>query len=170
MASFKRTHHCAQLRNEHVDQTVSLAGWVNSYRDHGGVIFIDLRDREGITQIVFHPENAKAHGLADLLRNEDVIRVEGKCVRREEGMANNKLPTGEVEIEATVLEILNKSQTPPLIGNLIPPGRGSGLRGRGVNRRLSHVRSGPFHRQAVHGLTAGSGRQFRRCRRPGPRR
>ena len=115
MASFKRTHHCAQLRNEHVDQAVSLAGWVNSYRDHGGVIFIDLRDREGITQIVFHPENAKAHGLADLLRNEDVIRVEGKCVHREEGMANNKLPTGEIEIEATVLEILNKSQTPPFM-------------------------------------------------------
>ncbi len=109
----KRTHHCNKLRADHLGQTVSLAGWVNSYRDHGGVIFIDLRDREGVTQVVFHPENAEAHGLADKLRNEDVAQVTGQCVRREEGMANPKLATGEIEIEATALEILNKAETPP---------------------------------------------------------
>ena len=109
----KRTHHCNQLRADHLGQTVSLAGWVNSYRDHGGVIFIDLRDREGLTQVVFHPEHAEAHELADKLRNEDVAQVTGQCVRREEGMANPKLATGEIEIEATALEILNKAETPP---------------------------------------------------------
>ena len=98
MASIIRTHHCGALRQDHVGQTVSLAGWVNTYRDFGGLIFIDLRDREGITQIVFHPENAAAHELADKLRKEDVIWVKGKCVAREEGMANPKLATGQVEI------------------------------------------------------------------------
>ena len=111
----KRTHHCNELRTQQIGQIVSLAGWVNSYRDHGGVIFIDLRDREGITQIVFHPEYPEAHDLADRLRNEDVIWVEGKCIPREEGMANPKLVTGEIEVNGTELEILNKSQTPPFM-------------------------------------------------------
>ena len=108
-----RTHHCAQLNDTYTGQRVSLAGWVNSYRDHGGVIFIDLRDREGITQIVFHPENAEAHGLADSLRDEDVISISGMCVEREEGMANSKLATGDIEVDADAVEILNKSLTPP---------------------------------------------------------
>ncbi|MCE9589101.1 MAG: aspartate--tRNA ligase [Planctomycetes bacterium] len=109
----KRTHNCGALRSEHVGKTVSLAGWVNSYRDHGGVIFIDLRDREGVTQIVFHPENKEAHGLADKLRNEDVIAIEGNCVAREGGMANPRLATGQIEVQAHKLEILNKAVTPP---------------------------------------------------------
>lgn len=109
----RSTHHCNALRLEHVDQTVNLAGWVNSYRDHGGVIFIDLRDREGLSQIVFHPEHAEAHALADKLRNEDVIRVEGTCVAREEGMANPKLATGQIEVQAQNVEVLNKAHTPP---------------------------------------------------------
>lgn len=109
----KRTHNCGALRAEHVSQTVSLAGWVNSYRDHGGVIFVDLRDREGITQIVFHPEHKDAHGLADKLRNEDVIWVEGQCVARESGMANQRLATGQIEVQAHKLDILNKAVTPP---------------------------------------------------------
>ncbi|MFA9479922.1 aspartate--tRNA ligase [Phycisphaerales bacterium AB-hyl4] len=108
-----RTQTCGQLRKEHVDQTVSLAGWVNNYRDHGGVIFIDLRDRDGLTQIVFHPDNADAHALADKLRHEDVAWIEGKCVAREAGMENPKLPTGAIEVQATHLEVLNKSETPP---------------------------------------------------------
>ncbi|MFP4144746.1 MAG: aspartate--tRNA ligase [Phycisphaeraceae bacterium] len=109
----KRTHNCGELRLDHLDQTVSLAGWVNNYRDHGGVIFIDLRDREGLTQVVFHPENAEAHELADKLRHEDVVWIKGKVVQREAGMANPKLATGEIEVEATGVEILNKSETPP---------------------------------------------------------
>ena len=108
-----RTHHCAQLRRDDVDQTVNLAGWVNNYRDHGGVIFIDLRDREGLTQIVFHPENGEAHAMADKLRHEDVVWVRGKCVPRQEGMANPKLATGDIEVDGTELDILNKASTPP---------------------------------------------------------
>jgi aspartyl-tRNA synthetase len=110
-----RTHHCGQLRIDQVDQDVKLAGWVNSYRDHGGVIFIDLRDREGVTQVVFHPENADAHTLADRLRDEDVVAIGGKCVQRQEGMANPKLPTGAIEVDATELTILNKAETPPFV-------------------------------------------------------
>ncbi len=114
----KRTHNCGALREEHVDQTACLAGWVNNYRDHGGVIFIDLRDRAGITQIVFHPDFAEAHALADKLRNEDVIQVTGKILARGtddkgKSLTNPKLSTGAIEIQAEQLEILNKSQTPP---------------------------------------------------------
>jgi len=109
-----RTHHCNQLRTEHVGQTVTLAGWVNNYRDHGGVRFIDLRDREGLTQIVFHPEAKDAHALAQKLRHEDVVCVTGTCIKREGG-PNPKLPTGEVEIDAAQLEVLNKAQTPPFV-------------------------------------------------------
>ncbi len=111
----KRTHHCAALRLEHVDQDVTLCGWVNNYRDHGGVIFIDLRDREGITQIVFHPENADAHAAGDKLRNEDVVAVHGRVVRRQEGMANAKLATGDIEVDCATVELLNKAQTPPFM-------------------------------------------------------
>jgi aspartyl-tRNA synthetase len=113
-----RTHDCGALREEHVDQTVTLAGWVNNYRDHGGVIFIDLRDRAGITQIVFHPEAGDAHALADKLRNEDVIQVVGKVLARGtddkgKSLTNPKLSTGAIEVQAQELEILNKAQTPP---------------------------------------------------------
>ncbi|MEX0885416.1 MAG: aspartate--tRNA ligase [Phycisphaeraceae bacterium] len=109
----RRSHSCGQLRAEHVDTRVTLAGWVNNYRDHGGVIFIDLRDREGLTQVVFHPEQPDVHAAADKLRHEDVVLIEGRCVAREAGMANSKLATGEIEVQADGLEILNKSETPP---------------------------------------------------------
>jgi aspartyl-tRNA synthetase len=116
----KRTHHCGQLRRSDVGQTVTLAGWVNSYRDHGGVIFIDLRDREGITQLVFHPEHKDAHDLADRLRHEDVIAAMGRVVERgldDKGrpLANPKLATGEIEVQCHALELLNKSATPPFL-------------------------------------------------------
>ena len=108
----KRTHHCGELRLDDIDQTVTLAGWVNNYRDHGGVIFIDLRDRQGLTQIVFHPEAADAHALSQKLRHEDVVAVSGRCIKREGG-PNPKLPTGEIEVDATELQVLNKAETPP---------------------------------------------------------
>ncbi len=114
-----RTHTCGQLRIDHVQQTVTLCGWVNSYRDHGGVIFIDLRDRDGLTQIVFRPSYQQAHDLADSLRHEDVIRVTGVVEERgvdpETGkdLTNPKLPTGQIEVEGRELVVLNKSQTPP---------------------------------------------------------
>jgi len=109
-----RTHHCNQLRTDHVGQTVTLAGWVNNYRDFGGVRFIDLRDREGVTQIVFHPEAADAHAVAQKLRHEDVIQVTGRCIAREGG-PNPKLDTGQVEVDATDMVVLNKAKTPPFV-------------------------------------------------------
>ncbi len=109
-----RSHHCNQLRKTDEGQTVTLAGWVNSRRDHGGVIFIDLRDREGLTQVVFRPEEQPqvaeaSHGL----RSEDVIQITGKVCARLEGTVNSKLGTGEIEIIASELTVLNKSEVPP---------------------------------------------------------
>jgi aspartyl-tRNA synthetase len=109
-----RTHLCNQLRKEHVGQTVTLAGWVNSRRDHGGVIFIDLRDREGLTQVVFRPEEQPqvaeaSHGL----RGEDVIQIIGIVAARLPGTENPKLATGDIEVIASELKVLNKSDVPP---------------------------------------------------------
>ena len=110
----RRTHYCGQLRAEQAGQDVLLAGWVQSYRDHGGVIFIDLRDNQGLTQIVFDPEhNQEAHDLADTLRNEYVVAIKGKVRPRPEGMINPKLPTGAIEVLADELDVLNRSETPP---------------------------------------------------------
>ena len=109
-----RTHLCNVLRKEHIGQTVTLSGWVNSRRDHGGVIFIDLRDREGITQVVFRPEeNPQVSELSHDLRSEDVIQVTGCVAARIEGTVNPKLVTGEIEIIATELKVLNKADVPP---------------------------------------------------------
>ena len=109
-----RTHHCNQLRESDTGQTVTLAGWVNNYRDHGGVRFIDLRDRDGVTQIVFHPEAKDAHATAQKLRREDVITVAGKVVLREGGQ-NPKLATGLIEVDAADCTVLNDSDNPPFI-------------------------------------------------------
>jgi aspartyl-tRNA synthetase len=109
-----RTHHCNELRESHIDQTVTLIGWVNSARDHGGVIFIDLRDREGLTQCVFHPEeNPEVSALSHTLREEDVIQVTGRVSKRLEGSENEKISTGSVEIVAAVLTIVNKADVLP---------------------------------------------------------
>ena len=113
MASY-RTHTCGQLRKTDVgQQNISLAGWVNSYRDHGGVVFIDLRDRAGITQVVFHPDFAQAHEIGRALRNEDVISVTGKVVAREGNTVNPKMPTGEIELVALSAQLVNKSDPVP---------------------------------------------------------
>jgi aspartyl-tRNA synthetase len=109
-----RTHNCAELRIADEGKSVILSGWVNTRRDHGGVIFIDLRDRYGLTQITFDPKiSENAWKQADEIRNEFVIRVEGKVVLRPADMKNEKLKTGEIEIEASTLEILSKSKVPP---------------------------------------------------------
>ncbi len=112
-----RTHTCGQLRSEHVGQVVRLNGWVNSYRGHGtGLVFIDLRDRFGVTQVVFDGESLPKDVLetADHLRNEDVIAIEGK-VRVRSGGENPKLITGKIEVEVTSLEVLNKTTNPPFL-------------------------------------------------------
>jgi aspartyl-tRNA synthetase len=109
-----RTHHCNELRASDVGRAVTLAGWVDSTRDHGGVIFVDLRDREGRTQIVFRPEeSADLAAAAQTLRSEDVVQIEGTVARRIEGTQNLKLATGEVEIVASHLNILNRSDILP---------------------------------------------------------
>ncbi|NLF73125.1 MAG: aspartate--tRNA ligase [Candidatus Anammoximicrobium sp.] len=109
-----RTHTCGQLRPEHIGQEVTLCGWVDSTRDHGGAVFIDLRDRYGKTQVVGSPESGQQLvEQASRLRSEDVIRVEGKVAHRPEGTTNPKLDTGEIELRIESLEILNRSKTPP---------------------------------------------------------
>ena len=109
-----RTHLCNALRSEHIDQTVTLCGWVNSNRDHHGVLFIDLRDREGITQVVFRPELfPEAAAAAHNLRGEDVIQVTGTVMARLPGTENTKLATGSIEVVASCLAVLNKSEVPP---------------------------------------------------------
>jgi len=110
----KRTHTCGQLRLEDACKKVTLAGWVHSYRDHGNLVFIDLRDRAGLTQLVFNPESQPdAHKLARTVRCEWVIAGKGVVQPRSEGMANPKLPTGEIEVAVEQFEILNVSKTPP---------------------------------------------------------
>ena len=109
-----RTHHCNALRAEDAESTVTLSGWVASRRDHGGVIFIDLRDREGLTQVVFRPEeNPEVAARAHELRGEDVVRVTGKVALRLSGTENPKLATGAMEIVASGLDILNKAEVLP---------------------------------------------------------
>ena len=110
----KRTHHCAQLTRQNLGATVALVGWVDSVRDHGGIIFIDLRDREGITQVKFDPQdNAELGAQAAGLKPESVIGVQGVVVARPEGTTNAGIPTGEIEINSTGLEVFNISETPP---------------------------------------------------------
>jgi len=109
-----RTHTCGELRKEDVGKEIELSGWVNTRRDHGGVIFIDLRDRYGLTQIAFDTERSKkAFNEATKLRSEFVIQVKGTVTARPGDMINKKLDTGEIEIDGQELTILNKSKTPP---------------------------------------------------------
>ncbi len=109
-----RTHTCGELRSEHEGSIVRLSGWVNSWRDHGGLLFIDLRDRYGITQIVFNPDQNKLlHKEATILRSEYVISVKGKVRLRPAGMMNKDKTTGDIEIVAEELTILNSAKTPP---------------------------------------------------------
>ena len=108
-----RTHTCGELTKKQVGETVTLTGWVHRRRDHGGIIFIDLRDRYGLTQVTFHPESTAAYETANKLRSEWVIKVSGKIIARPDEMINPKLSTGEIELETTELEILSESKTPP---------------------------------------------------------
>jgi aspartyl-tRNA synthetase len=106
---------CGALRVSDVQSTVDVRGWVNRRRDHGGLIFIDVRDRDGITQLTFDPQNAATFAIAETLRPEDVIGVIGVVRARPEGTTNPKLGTGEIEVGVETLDILNRSQTPPFV-------------------------------------------------------
>ena len=110
----KKTHSCGELRLEDAGKKVTLAGWVQSYRDHGNLVFIDLRGRDGLTQLVFNPQTqTEMHKLARTIRCEWVIAAEGLVQPRGEGLENPKLATGQIEVAIEQLEILNQSRTPP---------------------------------------------------------
>ena len=108
-----RTHYCGQVNESLIDDTVEICGWVHRRRDHGGVIFIDLRDREGLVQCVFRPENKAIFTVAETVRNEYVLKISGNVCHRPEGTVNENLPSGHVEIDVTELVILNESEAVP---------------------------------------------------------
>jgi len=108
-----RSHYCGDLRKEHIGEDITLSGWVHRRRDHGGVIFLDVRDREGLTQVVFDPDREDSFALADSCRNEFVIELKGTVRARPEGTVNSDMPTGEIEVLGKELIVLNKSETPP---------------------------------------------------------
>ncbi len=105
--------HCGDFRVMHIDQEVRLDGWVQTNRDHGGVVFLDVRDISGVVQVVVHPDTPDVHELAHSLRQQDVIEVTGRVIARSEETVNDKLPTGQVEIKASAIRVLNRSKTPP---------------------------------------------------------
>ena len=113
MSSF-RSHTCGELRKSHVGETVRLSGWVHRKRDHGGLLFIDLRDNYGLTQLVFDPDRAEAFGLAEKVRSEFVVSVEGKVLARSAETVNPNLPTGDIEIAVASMEVLSEAQDLPL--------------------------------------------------------
>jgi len=108
-----RSQYCGKVTQENLDQTITLCGWVNRRRDHGGVIFVDLRDREGLVQVVFDPDLEEIFHLAEQIRNEYVLQVKGQVRLRPEGTQNRELTTGMIEVLATDLIVLNESETPP---------------------------------------------------------
>ncbi len=136
-----RTHTCGQLRKENVGETITVCGWIDSYRDHGGSLFVDLRDRYGKTQVVFTSESGP--GILDLartLRDEWVIQVTGIVAPRPEGTINPKLGTGEIEVRSRVLNVLNKCQTPPFTPSMRDlPGEDLRLKHRYIDLRRSEM-------------------------------
>jgi len=112
----KRTHYCGDLNASHIGREIVLMGWAHRRRDHGGVVFVDLRDREGLVQVVFNPEvSGSCHQVAQRIRSEYVLAVTGLVRRRPEGMENPDLKTGEIEVLASDLEVLNEAKTPPFV-------------------------------------------------------
>ena len=146
-----RTHWAGELRADDVGQQVRVAGWVHRRRDHGGLIFIDLRDRTGLLQLVFRPEEApEAHEAAGRLRGEDVITVSGELMHRDESAINPELPTGEVEVVAAELEQLADAETPPFqIDEDDPVGEELRLRYRYLDLRKERMRDNVMLRHAV---------------------
>ncbi len=150
-----RTHTCGELRTDHADQTVTLCGWVDKYRDHAGIVFIDLRDRYGKTQLKFDlADSSDIQQLARTLRYEDVIQATGKVVKRPDGLSNPKLATGEVELLVSQLTLLNKSKTPPFE----PEGRVGPERRNSPDAPLHRPAAGPRSAESDSAAPAHDGR------------
>ncbi|MFW6052807.1 MAG: aspartate--tRNA ligase [Desulfosalsimonas sp.] len=141
LGDMRRNHHCNELDAADEGAEVVLMGWVQRRRDHGGVIFVDLRDRRGITQVVFNPErNAAVHEKAHAIRNEYVLAVRGVVEKRPEGMANPALVTGEIEVMVSELKILNRAETPPfMIEDDIEVNENTRLQHRHIDLRRSRL-------------------------------
>ena len=107
-----RTHHCGKLNKDHLNNEVTICGWIHRRRDHGGVIFLDVRDTTGIVQVVVNPENEQAFKIADEIRSEYVIKATGLVEGRPDDSQNEQLTTGEIEIKSTSIELLNTADTP----------------------------------------------------------
>ncbi|MBI9104130.1 MAG: aspartate--tRNA ligase [Spirochaetales bacterium] len=150
----KRTHRCGELRQEQAGTSTVLSGWVENYRDHGGVAFIDLRDRWGITQVVFDPEvGPESHKIAHQLRSQDVISIEGEVRVRPDGMENGKLKTGGIEVYVKSHEILNKSHTPPFdIEHHEAVNAETRLKHRYLDLRSTHLQHAMIFRSKVTSL------------------
>src|SRR5690606_33348851 len=108
-----RTHYCGSLTEAQIDQTVTLCGWVHRRRDHGGVIFLDMRDRDGLVQVVIDPDTPEAFATADKVRSEFVLKITGRVRRRYEGPENANMVSGQIEVLGTEIEVLAQSDTPP---------------------------------------------------------
>ncbi len=158
LGGWKRTHTCCQLNLDHLDQEVCLMGWVQYRRDHGGLIFIDLRDRVGLTQVVFTPEdNEQAHREAHVLRSEYVLAVKGRVRRRPEGMENDRLRTGRIEVVVLEWKLLNTSKTPPfLIEDRIDVSENLRLKYRYLDLRRSALN----HNMQLRNRAAQSARRY----------
>ncbi|MCY3541020.1 MAG: aspartate--tRNA ligase [Gammaproteobacteria bacterium] len=135
-----RTHYCGDLRTSHLGESVEVCGWVHTHRNHGAVIFLDIRDHKGLLQVVFESENASVFARAEKLRNEFVIRVVGKVQHRRDGETNPKLGTGAIEVLASELEVLNTSEVPPFaLHEHIGIGEDVRLRYRYIDLRRAEV-------------------------------
>lgn len=141
LGKMRKTHNCCEINTADVGREVVLMGWVQRRRDHGGVIFVDLRDREGITQVVFNPDfESNAHGKAHEIRSEYVIGIRGKVEKRPEGMTNLNLKTGEIEVFVSELKILNEACTPPfLIEDSVDVSENVRLKNRYIDLRRPNI-------------------------------
>ncbi|MBF0104819.1 MAG: aspartate--tRNA ligase [Deltaproteobacteria bacterium] len=163
LAKNKRTHHCRQLTATDIGKEVVLYGWVDTRRDHGGLIFVDLRDREGLTQIVFHPEtDERVHELGHHLRSEYCLGIRGKVSARPDGMKNPNLFTGEIEVDVTDFEVFSTSKNPPfMIDDNIDVNEDTRLKYRFLDLRRPCLRKNLFLRskicQTVRNYFSGQG-------------
>jgi len=153
ISQVKRTHNCGQLTKEHIGQEVVLFGWVQNRRDHGGAVFIDLRDREGLTQVVFEPDAKEAHELAGSLRLEFCIGIRGKVISRGKNV-NAKMKTGEIEVKADALTIFNRSEpTPFLIEDSIDTSEEKRLAHRYLDLRRRPLQQSLMTRSRMNAIT-----------------